>query len=139
MSVRTETDSFTVNVTGETTGQNFSGVFVIKTQLSFREQLRRDQLRRQLLGADPANAEIRARQAAEALAEITVRTISAPRWWTDAADGLDLKDDAILTAVYDGLIKACATMTDEIKKKGETAKAELRADIAKADLLNAGQ
>lgn len=125
---------FDLDVVGESTESTFKGAFRAKVRLSFREQLRMDQIRRELLGPDPAgNASPDAAAFAIALAELSVRIVEAPEWWKEAKGGLDLEDENVLLEVWE---KVKAILKEEADKKAEAAKAaeeELREFRREAD------
>lgn len=119
--------SVTINVKGDTSGEQYQGVFKFRTRLSFRDQLRRDEIRRQLLGESPNGTQAldRAASAARMFSELAIRIVEAPKWWTNAADGLELEDDNVLISVHDAAIKAEGDRIAYIAKQGEEAKAAL--------------
>jgi len=117
--------SFSVNVTGETTGEVFPGVFKVKTRLSHRDALNRDQIRRSLLGPNPAGASPRAESIADIFSELGVRIVDAPSWWVNSDGGMELSDDAVVAEVYKQAMAAAQVANDELKAKGEAAKKDL--------------
>ncbi len=118
--------SFTIKVVGESTGTNWSGVFKTKLRLSHKDQLRRDQLRRELLGDKAEQASGRAQNQAEIFSEIAVHLIDSPQWWKVSDGGLDLEDDVVVKTVYDEILKAKADAAKKLSDAGEAAKAELQ-------------
>jgi hypothetical protein len=117
--------SFTVNVTGETTGEVFPGVFKVKTRLSFRDALERDKIRRALLGSDPDGASIRANSIADVFSELAVRIVDAPSWWANSANGMDLSDDNVVAEVYKQAMEAAKASVAEVTTKADAAKKDL--------------
>lgn len=124
---------FSISVVGEETGLPFGGPFKVRTRLSFRQQLFRDERRRQLLGEVPAGTipSDRARQASEMFAELDVRIVDAPKWWRDADNGLDLQDDNVLIEVHAKTMKAVADADAATKDAGTGAQADLKANQPK--------
>ena len=121
------TSSFTVDLVGSETGETFKGTFNCKIRLSLNEQLRRDAIRRQLLGANPESTSPRAGNIAEILSEIAVHLMEPiPSWWSGAAGGLELFDDNVIAAVYDGIMLEKKKVADAVKAKGEAAVVELK-------------
>lgn len=120
--------TFTVSVEGDVSGEKWYGSFTVKTRLTHRDHLRKDQLRRELLGGleTGPTPSVRAQTAAFVLAELAVRILKAPSWWTESDGGLDLADDNVLQRVYDEALKAEREVVDELRKAAEQAKAELR-------------
>lgn len=123
----TNETSFTIHEKGEITGSMFDGVFKTKLRLSFRDRLRRDQLRRQYLGEGPVGAPIDPDTASTAtiFSELGVRLLDAPKWWRDADSGVDLHDDNIAIAVYQKALKAESDAIKALAGAGERAKTEV--------------
>lgn len=128
--------TFTVTETGEVSGRTLSGKFTVKTRLSFKEQLARDQRRRELLGpqkGDPLDENfLRAVNTATVLSELQVRITDAPSWWTSADNGLDLEDDSIVGAVYRETMKAVTDSNLALKKEADKATDDMKVEV-KAD------
>ena len=68
---------FNINVIGDKTGRSYVGKFKSKLMLSHRETIAVDRIRRDLLGADPANSGAIAGAVAGAIAELSVRLVEA--------------------------------------------------------------
>lgn len=132
MSTPVNEKEFAITIAGDTTGEQFAGKFKVRTRLSFRDQLRRDEIRRTLLGVDPSSASERADSASVMLSELSVRVIEAPSWWTNAEAGLELADDNVLREVYLAAIKAEKDLIASVTKKGEEAQADLQKAAAPA-------
>lgn len=122
------TQHITVDVIGDSTGERYQGVFVVKTRFSHRERLMRDQYRRQLLGPQPDGAvpNGEASGSAEVFSQLSMRIVEAPHFWTASANGLDLIDSNVVTAVYDEAIKAEIDAIKAVQKKAEEAKRGLK-------------
>lgn len=112
-------ESFVVDVIGETTGKTWKGVFKTKLRLSHRDYLRQDEIRRQLLGANPNDASPRAQNTAELFSYISVHLLESPQWWSQSSNGLDHEDDNVIGSVY-----------AEISKLKEKEDADLKAKAA---------
>ncbi len=124
----TNEKSFTVSVEGDVTGEKWYGSFKAKTLLTHRDNLRIDQLRRDLLGGlsdGPAPGRT-AIETSIAMAEMGVRITDAPEWWRASNNGLDLADNNVVQAVYNECMKAEKENLDELRKKAEGLKAELK-------------
>jgi hypothetical protein len=122
-------DEFTVNLTGETTGEKLEGRFKVRTRLTFRDQLRRDEVRRTILGVAPDAALPDAFMKAIKLAELAVRIIlpdGAPSWWKNSDSGLDLSDENVVTEIYEKALEAEKKLVDSLKKDGVEAKKNLQ-------------
>ncbi len=113
--------TFSIDIQGELTGDFYRGVFKIRTRLSHRDALRRDQIRRELLGSSPEAASPRAVSIADVMSELAVRVIEAPSFWTSNGDGLDLPDDAPVAEVYKKTLEAVETAKNAIVKAGDEA------------------
>lgn len=122
---------FTINVTGEITGDTFRGVFKVKPRLSHRDTLLQDQMRRDLLGPKPGEAGQSAVASALVFSKIWAHLAEAPNWWKDAGNGVDLLDEAPVVAVYDAVQKVEKEAVDAVKKAGEKAAEELKAKETK--------
>lgn len=132
--------TFPFSEVGETTEEKFTGDFKAKKRLSHRDQLRKDQLRRDLLGGQPGTPTERALSTAMILSELSVRILKAPKWWTEAGEGLDLEDDNVIGRVYDLTMKPERDREDAKVKAAKVAQDQLRADAeqkAKDEALEA--
>jgi hypothetical protein len=117
--------SFTIDVTGSITGETYKGAFKARPRLSHRDQLKRDQFRRELLWGDGAGAGGCANNISQIFAKIWVHLAESPSWWKDAANGLDLTDEEPIVAVYEQILKLESEAIAAIKAKAEEAKKEL--------------
>lgn len=90
----TNKETFSINVKGEKTQEDYRGVFEVKLTLSHRESLVKDQRRRELLGPKPEAADKEARNIAFVFAKLYIHITKAPSWWTEADGGVDLLDEA---------------------------------------------
>src|SRR5271166_3321990 len=124
---------FTISVVGETTGQSFSGIFRVKNRLSHREQLVRDETRRQILGNNSESASPRAMDQALVFSEIAAHLIEAPKFWELSDGGLDLEDDNVIRAVYDGVIKAVVDFQTKVRAQLDTDKKAVREALPPED------
>ena len=120
------TFEFVLDAVGDNTGEKFVGNFGAKQRLSHRDQLNKDQLRRQLLGDKPDAATKDSMMRAEILSHLSVSVMESPKWWKDSSGGLDLMDDSLIFDLYDLVVKGQSKAIDEVLKKGEEAKEELK-------------
>lgn len=120
--------SFGLDVTGETTGEKFAGVFKCKTRLSHRDALRQDQVRRGLLGNNPDAASPRALSTAEAFSEFAVRLLDSPSWFQNSDGGLELSDDNVIAELYAKIMECAREAAKELTDKGASAKKDLAAE-----------
>lgn len=125
------TAPFYINVEGEVTGEKFPGDFEVKKRLTHADNLRKDQVRRQLLGGQSGEPSARAASIALILSELAVRIVSAPKWWTESEGGLKLEDDDVIGKVYDEAMRIEREAAEARKKRAEKAVEEMRAEAAK--------
>lgn len=125
MAVEMDAVSFTVNVVGNVTGIQWHGVFKTRVRLSHRDWMRQDQVRRELLGPNPAGAGARATDSADLFSTILTHVIDSPTWWKDNENGLGLEDDNVVVEVFNGVMKAKVDAAEEVRKRAEAAKTEL--------------
>ena len=121
---------FSVSVTGEVTGETFKGVFKAVPRLSHRDNLRRDQLRRDLLGGRPEDASPDALNVSLVFSKIWCHVVESPSWWKDSGNGVNLLDETPVAAVFDNVARiereAIQAVQDAAKKKAEEAAEELK-------------
>lgn len=117
---------FTLHEVGETTDKTYTGEFRAKKRLSHRDHLRKDQVRRELLGGQPGVPTERALSTAMILSELAVRLTKTPDWWVDAGNGIDLEDDNVIGVVYNEALKIEADAIEAKKKKAEKVQEGLR-------------
>lgn len=117
--------SIAVDIKGTVTGQQFMGVFKIKPLLSHRDKLRRDQLKRELLGVQSDQASEAAYRTAEVFSKLWCHIIESPSWWKDASNGLDLLDEEPIVFLIEAIVKMEQEILDGISKQGEESKKDL--------------
>lgn len=122
---------FSISLIGETSDEKWVGDFRAKRTLSHRDQLRRDQIRRELLGASGGPPTERAMSIAMVLSEVAVRITKAPKWWAEKAEGLDLVDDNVVAEVYDHVMRVEREAVEEKKAKAAQVQDEMRTEAAK--------
>jgi hypothetical protein len=118
-------DTFVVNLIGDQTGETHTGKFVAKKRLSFNDQMRRDNFRRQFLGAAPGEPSPRAASMATIFSELLVRLIEAPSWWVESDEGRDLEDENVAVDVYEKALKIEVAGREEVAKRAEEARGEM--------------
>lgn len=118
--------SFPIDVIGQSSKQPFKGVFSVKTKVSFRDSLREDEVRRNILGTNPQGANQYVSDIATILAYLSVRIQESPAWWKDSNNGVDLEDDNVLMAINDGAVDAIDKEFKKLSDKGNEAKEELK-------------
>lgn len=113
---------FTVHVTGDVTGETWSGEFRAKTALTRRDIITKDRIRREILGADGTEgADEHARMLAVAYSELRVRITDAPKWFLENDYALDLQDETPMAAVYKEAMKV---QNDAVTAKIKEAEAK---------------
>ncbi len=125
-------ETFVINVVGDTTGETQTGKFIAKKRLSFNDQMRRDNHRRQMLGEAPGEPTPRANSMATIFSELLVRLTEAPSWWVDADEGRELEDENVIVEVYDRALKVEADAKEEVSKRAAAARGELTETVADA-------
>ena len=119
-----------VNVTGEVSKQSYTGTFTALVSLSYRDTFREDEVRRGLIGADPANAHPMVTAMAETAAYLAVRVVEAPDWYKQSVyctEGPVGRDRNVLTAVAQAVAEAINAEHERVSKAAEAAQADLKA------------
>lgn len=122
---------FSLHVVGETTDETWKGEFRAKKRLSHRDQLTKDQVRRELLGGAPGQPTERALSTSMILSELRVRLTVFPKWWSETGFGIDLDDDNVIFEMYTKALAIEQEALDAKKKKAEAVQAKLREEQAK--------
>jgi len=122
------TEKFSVNVIGEKTGTPYAGDFTVKTVLTRRDEFIADSRRRELLGPSPEGALPALQVEAFMFGQLFVRITAAPKWWSDAGNGIDLPDLNVVSGVYES---AKNKEDERVKKVKESAEEALK-QIAKS-------
>jgi hypothetical protein len=124
--------SFLVDVVGSSTGRKYNGLFRVKPFLSHRDKLRRDEIKRQLIGSLPDGTSNAASQIAEIFGKIWAHLVEAPSWWKDAGNGIDLIDEEPVVAVIEELTRIEKEAQKSITESGDQAKTDLQ-NLAKKE------
>jgi hypothetical protein len=116
-------EEFKLDVVGAS-GENYKGVFRIKAQLTYRDALRMDQLRRELIGSNAESVSLEAADIAHVLSKIQVHLVATedkplPSWWKDSKGGLDLVDPEPLKALYEKVVEIESAYVKQIKERAE--------------------
>lgn len=131
--MKSESVKFSVNLRGETTGEQWIGEFEAKPRLSHRDEMLRDRVRRQHLGMDPQWASERALNQAMIFANLDVRLTKWPRWWVELGMGLDASDDSLIAEIFENALRIEKEALEEVQKRGEEATAELKKKVEQSD------
>lgn len=124
---------FSISLIGDVSEEKWVGDFRAKKTLSHRDQLKRDQIRRELLGSQGGAPTERALSIAMVLSELAVRITKAPKWWAEKGEGLDLEDSNVIGEVYDNVTRIEREAAEAKKVKAEKAQEEMREEAKKAD------
>ena len=122
---------FSVSVVGEVTGETFKGVFKAIPRLTHRDNLRRDQLRRDLLGSKPEDASADATNVSAVFSKIWAHVTDVPSWWKDSRNGLDLLDETPVAAVYDNVARIEREAIEAVQAKAQKQVAEVAEELKK--------
>lgn len=117
--------SFTIDIIGDFTGEKWVGQFEVKPRLSYRDQLKEDQIRRELLGKDSEHAGEDARNYSRLFSGLSVRLVKTPKWWVEYNNGLDLTDQNLIVEIYTKTMDIVKAAAEETVERAENAKAEL--------------
>ena len=127
MANNSNTDTFTINVTGTKTGQNYAGKFTVKVWLSFGDELNRDGLRRSLLGpaaGTPADGVV---NVAEVLSDLGIRIVEGPSWWQESQGGTTILDAEVISELWKQTMAVPTKAMEALKKTAETSKVNVAA------------
>lgn len=122
---------FTLSIIGDETGERWIGDFRAKEFLSHRDNLIKDQRRRELLGNAAGVPDERALSIAIICSELFVRLTKMPRWFEESGLGLDLLDENVLADVYQKALKVQIEARKLREKKDEVDKKELVEEVKK--------
>lgn len=120
-----DTDNFSINIVGESTGLQWTGDFVCNVRQTKRQELQVAAIARELLGPNPDKADPRARSVAEIIAECQVSFKSVPPWFKDKGFGLDLADDNVLEHLWAKIVEVRLNAIKKVKEKAAKANATL--------------
>lgn len=127
------TASFMINVTGETTGRNYSGKFVVKTVITRRDGFIADEKRRFLLGSSPDAASSSIKGEAFIFGQLSVRIVEAPKFWTDSDNGLDLEDVNVIGEIFKITMEKEEEYQKSLKEKAGEAVKTLSKKVSKSE------
>lgn len=119
--------TFSINITAAS-GENYAGAFTIRKRLSHMQSLRRDELRRELLGNKPEQAPVEMRENAYILSTCAAYVVKAPRWWTENANGVELVDIEPVAEVFKEIDKVITKVEAELTAKDVKATEALKAE-----------
>lgn len=117
--------SFSINVTTDS-GENYAGTFTCRRRLSHLQNLKKDELRRTLLGSHPDQAPDLVKQNAFILSTVAAYIVEGPRWWSESNFGQDLFDESPVAAVFEQISMVIKTVNDELEAKAKKAQESLK-------------
>lgn len=117
--------TFSVNVTAASE-ENYAGTFKIRKRLSHMQTLRRDELRRELLGSRGETAPDSIRQNAYILSTCAAYVVSGPSWWTENSNGVDLLDEEPIAEVFKHISQVLDEVAKELEEKAQKAKERIK-------------
>lgn len=119
--------SFSINITAAS-GESFAGAFKVRRRLSHMQSLRRDELRRELLGAKGEDAPTDLKYNAFILSTCAAYVIDGPRWWNESNNGVELFDTEPVAAVFNEISKVLDAVAAELESKSKKAVEALKAE-----------
>jgi hypothetical protein len=128
MLMTNEPVGFSINLVGDFSGNTWVGDFKTKPRLSYRDQLRKDQIRRELLGGERTEqASEDAMSFANLFSSLAVRLTETPTWWKEMNGGIDLLDENVVLEVWKKTMEIAKKANDEMASKADSAKKALQA------------
>jgi hypothetical protein len=124
---------FTISLTGETTKEKWFGEFRARKRLSFKQQMVRDRIRRELLGEYAQFASQRTQEVAVMFSDLAVGLTESPNWWKSSEGGQLLHDDNVLDAVWTEVAKIWGVIKEDDQKKVKTAAETLKTAVNEKD------
>jgi hypothetical protein len=110
--------TFMFSAVGDTTGKSYDGEFTVICILNMMQR-RAIELEKTRLQADLQNPTDSLYGLSTVLANLRVRIISAPSWWTESAGGFTIQDENICLILFDKVMEQQDLWKQELKKKAE--------------------
>ena len=110
-------------------GENYKGIFEVKTKLTRAERFQADQMRRQILGPSPEGTPPLPALQTEAfiLGQLAAHVVKAPKWWTDTGNnGLDLDESSVIFALYDKVLESISKENKALKDEADKTLKKLK-------------
>ena len=118
---------FDVSAKGELTGKDYVGSFSAKTKLSTREQIKQDEIYRNILGVNSQEASLTSKTMAAAVSYLSVHLMTKPSWWKEIGEGLDLEDMNVLAIVNNTCQQKIEAEYQSLADEAKKAEADLKA------------
>jgi hypothetical protein len=116
---------FSIRVSGDVTGETWTGDFRAKIALTRRDIINKDRIRRELLGPTGEPDE-HSRLLAIAYSELKVRITDAPKWFWESDFAMDLEDETPMAAAYKEAMRLQNEALTAKVKEAEKASADLK-------------
>lgn len=127
-----EDKPFSIRVTGDATGEIWTGDFRTKVRLTRRDVITKDRIRREMLGSAGGAVDTHAADLAMAYSELKVRITDAPKWFVENDCALDLEDETPMAAIYKEAMRvqneALASKMKDAEEKAKDLKSEAEKD-----------
>lgn len=120
----TNETTFSINVSGEGDAK-YLGEFKMRLRLSHFQSLRKDELRRELLGTNPQFAPDEVFKSAYILSTCAAYIIDGPKWWLNSNSGRDLLDEEPVAAVFEQIEKNLKARQEAMEARAKQDKEEL--------------
>lgn len=120
-----DTETFTLDIVGEQSGQKYFGTFECLRRLTHSKQIARDRIMRDILGPGAQDASPRAKNQAMIIAQLQVCLVKSPDWFKECRYGLDLVDDNVIGELSDRVDDVQVKAVKEVQEKGEEARKNL--------------
>ena len=106
MSIET-TVMFDINAKGSESGNPYVGSFKVRTLLTRRQNAVADEVRRDIIGTNPAGVMARVAMDAFVCGQLSVRVVEAPDWFKNfGIGGIDCPDFNVLEDIFALAMKA---------------------------------
>lgn len=121
--------TFSVDVTGDESGQQMFGDFTMRRVLPPKDLLKKDQLRREYLGntsgSQPSGDAL---YLSEMLADLAAHLTKWPTWWKDQEFGANSEMNVLVT-VYNSFLAKMEEWTKQKQARKEAQKESLRKQL----------
>jgi hypothetical protein len=115
--------TFEVDVLGDTTLKQYQGVFTVRCVLSMGQKHAMALEKNRLLGnyANPTDDLL---GISIIFANLRHKVVDGPEWWKQSVGGATIKDENVLWAVYDQIVKAEDEWRQKVKEMASPKEAE---------------
>ena len=120
MNLPKKESSFDFDHTGELTGKKYEGQFTVKCILNLADK-RNLEIEKSRLTADLMNPTGNLSALGSVIANLRVRVIDGPDWFTQAIYSLDILDEEVVFELYGKCLDKSEEWINEVKGKAEKA------------------